>query len=207
MAVKKAVRPKKSTKERSRAILNGVIELVADLASHAEIVRYCAETWHIQERQAENYIARARKELQESVELSEHEHRTASRIRWQGFIERAREAGNLQAEARALQAIDRLYLPEKTGKGSVESLNGEHLRPEAAGLDFLAVTAKAWCTDPAVMIAAVENGTTEQVLTDLAGILRARRHGETLFYADYADRLEKLRRGAIPEAEPGAVKS
>lgn len=62
------VRPVKSTRERARTIQGDIVELVADMASHAEIVRYCAENYGIRTRQAEKYIARAREQIREQVE-------------------------------------------------------------------------------------------------------------------------------------------
>ena len=60
---------KKSTNVEIDERVNAVYDLLLKAYSRTQIVRYCSEHWDVGERQAENYMARARQLMQLDAEL------------------------------------------------------------------------------------------------------------------------------------------
>ena len=94
---------KKSTNVEIDERINTVYDLLLRAYSRTQIVRYCAEHWNVGERQAENYMARARQLQQLDAEL-ERPHWLASAIsRVQDYERLARDKGNLSIAIKALE--------------------------------------------------------------------------------------------------------
>ena len=60
----------KATNAESNLRTNTVYGLLVDGKSRGDIVRFCAETWDLKDRQADTYIAKARALIEHDCELS-----------------------------------------------------------------------------------------------------------------------------------------
>ena len=106
---------KKGTNVEVDARVNTVYDLLLHAYSRTQIVRYCAEEWDISERQAENYIARARKLQQEVAEQNRDEWLVAALSRLQDCEREARKRGNLGIAIKAMETQARLLRYELNG--------------------------------------------------------------------------------------------
>ena len=106
---------KKGTNVEVDARVNTVYDLLLHAYSRTQIVRYCAEEWDISERQAENYIARARKLQQQDAELERPEWLAAAIARLQDYEREARKRGNLGIAIKALENQAKLLRFEMNG--------------------------------------------------------------------------------------------
>jgi cytosine/adenosine deaminase-related metal-dependent hydrolase len=106
---------KKGTNVEVDGRVNAVYDLLLQAYSRAQIVRHCAEKWDISERQAENYIARARKLQQLDAELERPEWLAAAIARLQDYEREARKRGNLSIAIKALENQAKLLRFEMNG--------------------------------------------------------------------------------------------
>lgn len=94
---------KKSTNVEIDERINTVYDLLLRAYSRTQIVRYCAEHWNVGERQAENYMARARQLQQLDAELERPQWLAAAVARLADYERLAREKGNFRIAIRALE--------------------------------------------------------------------------------------------------------
>lgn len=94
---------RKSTNVEIDGRINAVYDLLLRAHSRTQIVRYCAEHWNVGERQAENYIARARQLQQLDAAIERPEWLQAAIARLQDYEREAREAGRLGTAIQALE--------------------------------------------------------------------------------------------------------
>ena len=106
---------KKGTNVEVDGRVNAVYDLLLQAYNRTQIVRHCAEEWDISERQAENYIARARKLQQEVAEQNRDEWLMAALSRLQDCEREARKRGNLGIAIKALENQAKLLRFEMNG--------------------------------------------------------------------------------------------
>jgi hypothetical protein len=106
---------KKGTNVEVDGRVNAVYDLLLQAYNRTQIVRHCAEEWDISERQAENYIARARKLQQEVAEQNRDEWLVAALSRLQDCEREARKRGNLGIAIKAMETQARLLRYELNG--------------------------------------------------------------------------------------------
>jgi len=106
---------KKGTNVEVDGRVNAVYDLLLQAYNRTQIVRHCAEEWDISERQAENYIARARKLQQEVAEQNRDEWLMAALSRLQDCEREARKRGNLGIAIKAMETQARLLRYELNG--------------------------------------------------------------------------------------------
>ena len=106
---------KKGTNVEVDGRVNAVYDLLLQAYNRTQIVRHCAEEWDISERQAENYIARARKLQQEVAEQNRDEWLIAALSRLQDCEREARKRGNLGIAIKAMETQARLLRYELNG--------------------------------------------------------------------------------------------
>jgi hypothetical protein len=106
---------KKGTNVEVDCRVNAVYDLLLQAYNRTQIVRHCAEEWDISERQAENYIARARKLQQEVAEQNRDEWLVAALSRLQDCEREARKRGNLGIAIKAMETQARLLRYELNG--------------------------------------------------------------------------------------------
>ena len=106
---------KKGTNVEVDGRVNAVYDLLLQAYNRTQIVRHCAEKWDISERQAENYIARARKLQQEVAEQNRDEWLMAALSRLQDCEREARKRGNLGIAIKAMETQARLLRYELNG--------------------------------------------------------------------------------------------
>ncbi len=94
---------KKSTNVEIDERINTVYDLLLRAYSRTQIVRYCAEHWNVGERQAENYMARARQLQQLDAELERPQWLASAISRLQDYEREARAKGNLSIAIKALE--------------------------------------------------------------------------------------------------------
>jgi hypothetical protein len=94
---------KKSTNVEIDERINTVYDLLLRAYSRTQIVRYCAEHWNVGERQAENYMARARQLQQLDAELERPQWLASAIARLQDYEREARAKGNLSIAIKALE--------------------------------------------------------------------------------------------------------
>lgn len=94
---------RKSTNVEIDERINTVYDLLLRAYSRTQIVRYCAEYWDIAERQAENYIARARKLQQLDAELERPEWLASAIARLQEYERRASDKDQISIALKALE--------------------------------------------------------------------------------------------------------
>ncbi len=99
---------KKSTNVEIDERVNTVYDLLLRAYSRTQIVRYCSEHWDVGERQAENYMARARQLQQLDAELERPQWLAAAVARLQDYERQACEKGNLSIAIKALEDQARL---------------------------------------------------------------------------------------------------
>jgi hypothetical protein len=94
---------KKSTNVEIDERINTVYDLLLRAYSRTQIIRYCAEQWNVGERQAENYMARARQLQQLDAELERPQWLASAISRLQDYERLARDKGNLSIAIKALE--------------------------------------------------------------------------------------------------------
>jgi hypothetical protein len=99
---------KKSTNVEIDERVNAVYDLLLRAHSRTQIVRYCSESWNVGERQAENYISRARQLMQLDAELERPQWLAAAIARLVEYERRASEANQLSVALKALEDQARL---------------------------------------------------------------------------------------------------
>lgn len=99
---------KKSTNVEIDERVNAVYDLLLRAYSRTQIVRYCSETWNVGERQAENYISRARQLMALDAELERPQWLAAAIARLVDYERRASEANQLSVALKALEDQARL---------------------------------------------------------------------------------------------------
>jgi hypothetical protein len=99
---------KKSTNVEIDERVNTVYDLLLRAYSRTQIVRFCSEHWDVGERQAENYMARARQLQQLDAELERPQWLAAAVARLQDYERQAGEKGNLSIAIKALEDQARL---------------------------------------------------------------------------------------------------
>jgi len=99
---------KKSTNVEIDERVNAVYDLLLRAYSRTQIVRHCSETWNVGERQAENYISRARQLMALDAELERPQWLAAAIARLVDYERRASEANQLNVALKALEDQARL---------------------------------------------------------------------------------------------------
>ena len=99
---------KKSTNVEIDERVNAVYDLLLRAYSRTQIVRHCSETWNVGERQAENYISRARQLMALDAELERPQWLAAAIARLVDYERRASEANQLSVALKALEDQARL---------------------------------------------------------------------------------------------------
>lgn len=99
---------KKSSNVEIDARVNAVYDLLLRAYSRTQIVQHCAETWGVAERQAENYISRARQLMQLDAELERPQWLAAAIARLQEYERRAADSNQLGVALKALENQARL---------------------------------------------------------------------------------------------------
>jgi hypothetical protein len=99
---------KKSTNVEIDERVNAVYDLLLRAHSRTQIVRHCSESWNVGERQAENYISRARQLMQLDAELERPQWLAAAIARLVEYERRASEANQLSVALKALEDQARL---------------------------------------------------------------------------------------------------
>ena len=94
---------KKSTNTEIDERVNTVYDLLLRAHSRTQIVRYCSENWDVGERQAENYMSRARQLMALDAELERPQWLAAAVARLQDYEREARAKGNLSIAIKALE--------------------------------------------------------------------------------------------------------
>lgn len=98
----------KSTNQQIDQRVDAVYDLLLKAYSKTQIVRFCSETWNVGERQAENYISRARQLMQLDAELERPQWLAAAIARLQDYERQASEKGQLNTALVALEKQARL---------------------------------------------------------------------------------------------------
>ena len=94
---------KKSTNVEIDERVNAVYDLLLRSYSRHQIVRYCSESWNVGERQAENYIARARQLMQLDAELERPQWLAAAIARLAEYERRAADSNQIGIALKALE--------------------------------------------------------------------------------------------------------
>ena len=94
---------KKSTNTEIDDRVNQVYDLLLKAYSRNQIVRHCSEAWDVGERQAENYIARARTLMQLDAELERPQWLAAAIARLQDYERRASDKNQISIALKALE--------------------------------------------------------------------------------------------------------
>lgn len=94
---------KKSTNVEIDERVNAVYDLLLKAYSRTQIVRYCSDHWNVGERQAENYMARARQLMQLDAELERPQWLAAAIARLSEYERRAGESNQLSVALKALE--------------------------------------------------------------------------------------------------------
>lgn len=94
---------KKSTNVEIDERVNDVYDLLLKAYSRTQIVRHCSDAWNVGERQAENYMARARQLMQLDAELERPQWLAAAIARLTEYERRASEANQLSVALKALE--------------------------------------------------------------------------------------------------------
>ena len=94
---------KKSTNVEIDERVNAIYDLLLRAYSRNQIVRYCSDNWNVGERQAENYIARARQLMQLDAELERPQWLAAAIARLQDYERRASDKNQISIALKALE--------------------------------------------------------------------------------------------------------
>ena len=99
---------KKSTNVEIEERVNTVYKLLLQSHSRFEIVQYAANTWQVQPRQADEYLARARQLIAKDSEIERPEWLAAAIARLVQYEKRAGREDNLQTAIKALETQAKL---------------------------------------------------------------------------------------------------
>lgn len=99
---------RKSTNKEIDDRINTVYELLLKAYSRTQIVRFCSDNWNVGERQAENYMARARQLMQLDAELERPQWLAAAIARLQEYERRASDKNQITTAIKALEDQARL---------------------------------------------------------------------------------------------------
>lgn len=94
---------KKSTNTEIDERVNTVYDLLLKAYSRHQIVLYASEHWNVGERQAENYISRARQLMQLDAELERPQWLAAAIARLQEYERRASDKNQISIALKALE--------------------------------------------------------------------------------------------------------
>ena len=93
----------KSTNAEVTFRVNTVYGLLVDGKSRGDIVRFAAENWEVGERQAENYIAKARKLIERDCELSRPQFLAEALAGLRSIRQQAERRGQMQVAINAIR--------------------------------------------------------------------------------------------------------
>jgi hypothetical protein len=99
---------RKCTNTEADQRVNAVYDLLLRANSRAQIIRFCADSWGVGERQAENYMARARQLMALDSELARPQWLEAALSRLQEYERRASDKDQLGTALMALEKQARL---------------------------------------------------------------------------------------------------
>lgn len=99
---------KKATNVEIDERVNAVYDLLLRAYSRTQIVRHCSESWNVGERQAENYISRARQLIALDAELERPQWLAAAVARLVEYERRASDNNQLGIALKALEDQARL---------------------------------------------------------------------------------------------------
>lgn len=99
---------RKSTNKEIDDRVNTVYELLLKAYSRTQIIRFCSDNWNVGERQAENYMARARQLMQLDAELERPQWLAAAIARLQEYERRASDKNQITTAIKALEDQARL---------------------------------------------------------------------------------------------------
>ena len=99
---------KKSTNAEIEERVNTVYKLLLQSYSRFEIVQYAANTWQVQPRQADEYLARARQLIAKDSEIERPEWLAAAIARLVKYEQKAGKEDNLQVAIKALETQAKL---------------------------------------------------------------------------------------------------
>ncbi len=94
---------RKSTNTEIDERVNAVYDLLLRAYSRTQIVRHCSEQWNVGERQAENYMARARQLMALDAELERPQWLAAAIARLQEYERRASDKNQISVALKALE--------------------------------------------------------------------------------------------------------
>jgi predicted ABC-class ATPase len=94
---------KKCTNTEADRRVNAVYDLLLRAHSRTQIIRFCSEQWNVGERQAENYMARARQLLALDAELERPQWFTAALARLLEYERRASDKDQINTAIKALE--------------------------------------------------------------------------------------------------------
>jgi Zn-dependent M32 family carboxypeptidase len=95
----------KSTKAEVAARIDTVVTKLLRGVKRAEIIRYASETWNVDERQVQNYITRATKQIEEITQPRKEYEFALVRQRLEELYEDAFAAKNYNAALGALKQV------------------------------------------------------------------------------------------------------
>ena len=95
---------KKSTKSEKEFRVQAVYGLLVDGKSRTDIVQFCAETWEIQERQSDQYIADARARLEADCQITREALLAEALAGYRSIRQQAERRGQLMVAKSCLDA-------------------------------------------------------------------------------------------------------
>ena len=99
---------KKSTNSEIQHRVNTVYQLLIKSYSRFSILQYAADEWDVADRQADEYIARARQLIQEDSEIERPQWLAAAIARLVKYEQRAGKDDQLQSAIKALETQAKL---------------------------------------------------------------------------------------------------
>ena len=99
---------KKSTNRQMQERVNTVYQLLSKSESRVEIVQDASENWDVGDRQADEYLARARQLIAKDAEIERPEWLAAAIARLVKYEQKAGRDENLQVAIKALETQAKL---------------------------------------------------------------------------------------------------
>jgi hypothetical protein len=93
----------RSTAAEADFRINTVYGLLVDGKSRGDVVRFCAENWEVGDRQADNYIAKARKLIERDCELSRPQFLAEALAGLRSIRQQAERRGQMQVAINAIR--------------------------------------------------------------------------------------------------------
>jgi hypothetical protein len=127
-------RPAKATGAQITQRLNQVYKLMVMGKPRPHIIQYCSETWQIDERQADNYIARVRAMLDEQAARTRDEHRALALQRLDLVFSEALDSGEYKDALGAQHQVNKiigLYAPTNVNHSGSVALTWEQMIQQA----------------------------------------------------------------------------